>query len=67
MNTTKQNNRLNFTPVKHALYMIQVLVIAIAIPVLYVIDISHKDKIVDSQEMSNHRSVKEVHIKVAQI
>lgn len=67
MNTIKQNNGLNFTPVKHALYILQVLVIAIAIPVLYVVDLSHKEKIINPQEMSNHRAVNEGHIKVAQI
>ena len=53
---TELTNRFNFKPIKNALYMLQVLIIALAIPVLCIVDLSHHSKNQPSTELSHQTS-----------
>ena len=49
-------NRINMKPIKNLLYTLQVVVIALAIPVLCIVDLSHKTKAGTPTEISaQHR------------
>ncbi len=47
-----KNRKFNMFPIKNALYMLQVVVISISIPILCVVDLSHKDKTTEPVEIS---------------